>query len=73
MRLIDFPEIAKLSTPEKVLLAEDLWESIAADESTVPVPDSHKEELNRRLKGYEANRGELLSLEELQGRVEKRK
>ncbi|TLD43145.1 MAG: hypothetical protein JETT_0580 [Candidatus Jettenia ecosi] len=73
MNVKDIPEIKKLSTAEKILLVEDLWDSIAADESVVPVPQSHMEELERRLKGYESTPGNLLSLEELQTRIEKRK
>ena len=73
MRVNDIPEIARLSTPEKILLAEDLWDSIASDESKVPVPQSHTEELDRRLRSYESHPGNLLSLEELQTRIEKRK
>ncbi len=73
MRVSDIPEIAKLSTPEKILLIEDLWDSIASGESFVPVPQSHLEELDRRLKRYESGPGNLLDLEELQTRIEKRK
>lgn len=73
MRAIDIPEIAHLSTPEKILLVEDLWDSIASDKSIVPVPQSHLEELDSRLKSYEADPGNLLPLEELQVRVERRK
>lgn len=73
MRAIDIPEITLLTIPEKILLAEDLWDSIALDESIVPVPQSHKEELDRRLKSYESHPGNLLSLEELQGRIARRK
>ncbi len=73
MRVNDIQEITKLSTPEKILLVEDLWDSIALDESAVPVPQSHKEELDRRLKRYGSPPGNLLSLEELRARIEKRK
>lgn len=73
MCLSDIHEIVKLSTPEKILLVEDLWDSIASDESAVPVPQSHKEELDRRLKSHKWAPGNLLSLEELRTRVEKRK
>ena len=45
MRVKDIPEIKKLSTAEKILLVEDLWDSIASDESVVPVPHSHMEGL----------------------------
>ncbi len=73
MRANDIPEISRLSIPEKILLVEDIWDTIAAVESAVPVPQSHMVELDKRLKLYEMNRGNLLSLEELQARIEKRK
>lgn len=73
MRVSEIPEISKLSTPEKILLVEDLWDSIASDESIVPVPQSHMEELDRRLKRYESAQGNLLSFEELRTRIENRK
>ena len=73
MRAIDIPEISQLSTPEKILLLEDIWESIASDDSEVPLPESHKEELNRRLERHISSPGELLSLEQLQTLIDKRK
>jgi putative addiction module component (TIGR02574 family) len=73
MRVKDLPEISKLSTPEKILLVEDLWDSISADESSIPVPESHKAELEVRLKRYESGPGTLLSLDDLRSRIEKRK
>jgi len=73
MRITDIPEIENLTTSEKILLVEDLWDKIAVDESRIPIPQSHKEELDRRLARYEAHPGSLLSLEELQGRIESRK
>jgi putative addiction module component (TIGR02574 family) len=72
VRVSDIPEIAQLSTPEKILLVEDLWDSIALDESSVPVPQSHQEELDRRLQSHQSAPGNLLSLEELQARIESR-
>jgi putative addiction module component (TIGR02574 family) len=73
MRVADFPEIERLSTSEKILLVEDLWDRIAVDESKVPVPQSHKDELNRRMQRYKSHAGTLLSLEELQARIKRRK
>lgn len=73
MRVADIPEITKLTAPEKILFVEDLWDSIARDESNVSIPESHREELDRRFKRYEAAPGKLLSFEELQARIEKRK
>ncbi len=70
MRVDDIPEIARLTAPEKILLLEDLWDSIASEESSVPVPQSHREELDRRLAQYEKDPGMLLTLDDLRGRVE---
>jgi len=73
MRVKDLPAISKRSTPEKILLVEDLWDSISSDESAVPVPESHKTELDRRSKRFESAPGSLLSLEELRMKIEKRR
>ncbi len=73
MRVKDLPEISKLSTPEKILLVEDLWDNISADEASIPVPESHKAELDKRYKRFQSAPGTLLSLDDLKARVEKRK
>ena len=73
MRAKDLPEISKLSTPEKILLVEDLWDNISADASSIPVPESHKAELDKWIKRYQSAPGTLLSLDELNARIEKRK
>jgi putative addiction module component (TIGR02574 family) len=73
MRIADIPEIDSLSTSEKILFVEDLWDKISVDESSVPVPQSHKDELDIRFKRYKSHPGNLLSLAELQGRIEQRK
>jgi len=69
MKSTDIAELSKLSIPEKILLVEDIWDSISKEESEIPVPESHKAELDRRA----ASPGKLLSLEELKARIEKRK
>jgi len=73
MRVKDLPEISKLSTPEKILLVEDLWDNISADDSSIPMPESHKAELDKRLKRYQSSPGSLLSLNELRTRIERNK
>lgn len=39
MRVTDIPQIKNLSIPEKILLVEDMWDSISSEESAVPVPE----------------------------------
>ena len=65
MRVDDIPEIARLTVPEKILLLEDLWDSIASEGSSVPVPQSHRDELDRRLSEYEKDPGRLLTFDDL--------
>ena len=73
MRVIDIPQIEKLGVAEKILLVEDLWDSISSEESAAPVPESHITELDRRLARHKSAPGELLSLDELLKRIESRK
>jgi len=72
MKITDIPKISRLSTAEKILFLEELWDSIASREH-IPIPESHKTALDRRLTKYQNHRGRLLSLKELQTRIEKRK
>ncbi len=69
MKPSDIPGIADLSPSEKILLVEDLWDDISLEEGRIDVPDSHKKELDRRLANYKKNPGKLLTLEELQTRI----
>jgi len=73
MRVNDIPDLERLSIPEKILLVEDLWDHIASDESNIPVPQAHKDVLAKRLTHYQSNQGDLLSLDELQGQIDRRK
>lgn len=73
MKVKDIPEISHLSVPEKILFIEDLWDSIVSNDSEVPIPESHKEVLDKRFENYSKSPGKLLSLKELQARVESRR
>ena len=44
-----------LSASEKMLLAEELWDSALEDESSIPLSDEHRKILEERLKAYELN------------------
>jgi putative addiction module component (TIGR02574 family) len=47
--------IDRLSLDERLRLVEDIWDSIAAEAEALPIPQSHKDELDRRLAAYEQN------------------
>lgn len=45
-------KINRLELSEKLLLVEDIWDSIAASNSEIPMPEWQKQELDRRYKEY---------------------
>ncbi len=52
-------EISKLELSEKLLLVEDIWDSIAASNSELPMPEWQKKELDRRYQQYEEGKLDL--------------
>lgn len=73
MQLDEISVLSDLSTPEKILLLEDLWDSIALDESEITIPESHKRILDARFEQYQKALGELLTLDELKECIKRRK
>jgi len=47
--------IDRLSIAERILLVEEIWDGIAAEVDSLEVPQSHRDELDRRLAAYEAD------------------
>jgi putative addiction module component (TIGR02574 family) len=52
-------EFDKLALSEKLLLVEELWDSIAASNAELTLPKWQKEELDRRYKEYQQGNIEL--------------
>lgn len=46
-------DIRKLTVSEKILLAEQLWESVRSEADAYYLSDAQKVELDRRLAAYE--------------------
>lgn len=64
-------EILQLSIAERIQLAEDIWDSIAAFPEAVPLTNEQKQELDRRLQAYEQNPDEGISWDELKEKMRK--
>ena len=47
--------LRSLPIDERIRLVEDLWDSIAEDQEALAVPESHKRELDARLRAYEVD------------------
>jgi putative addiction module component (TIGR02574 family) len=52
MKNTSMADILELSVAERILLVEDIWDSIAEAPETLPLTASQKEELDRRLAAY---------------------
>ena len=50
-------DITRLTPAERIMLAEDLWDSLASDHYPLPLTPAQCDELDRRLAA--ADRGEL--------------
>lgn len=48
----EFAPLFKLGRAERLQLVEDLWDSLAGEEDSTPVPDWKRDELRRRKKQY---------------------
>jgi putative addiction module component (TIGR02574 family) len=46
---------AALTVAERILLVEEIWDSIAAEQDALPITQEQREELDRRLANYEAD------------------
>ena len=58
-------DIQSLSQAERILLAEELWDSVAANQDDLEVTDSQKKIIEERLALYEASPDEGTSWEEV--------
>jgi putative addiction module component (TIGR02574 family) len=64
-------EILQLTVAERIQLAEDIWDSVAAFPEAIPLTDAQKEELDRRLQAYDKNPNEGISWDELKDKLRK--
>lgn len=61
----DVAEILKLSPEERLRLAEIIWESLAADPSSVPLGDAHRAVIDERLAEHERNPEDVTSRDQV--------
>lgn len=52
---ITFATIKKLSIAERILLAEEIWDSVVAEQEQIELTDSQRDELDRRIVSNYAN------------------
>ena len=58
-------EIKKLDTKEKIILMNDIWESLDKESESIESPSWHKEVLQDRVKKIKSGEAKYISLEDL--------
>jgi len=65
----ELSDILQMSVAERIQLAQDIWDSIAAAPESLPVTETDREELDRRLAAYAQNPDAGISWDELKEKV----
>jgi putative addiction module component (TIGR02574 family) len=71
MQPIDL-KISELTVAERIQLAEDLWDSVAADTGDLPLTDAQRAELELRLADFQRDPDSGESWEVVRERIQKR-
>jgi putative addiction module component (TIGR02574 family) len=58
-------EAKKLSIPDRILLVEEIWDTIAEENQAFELTDAQKRELDRRLDSARTNRGQGRTWDEI--------
>ena len=66
-------DLKHLPLAERVQLVEDLWDSIAAELEAIPISDSVKVEMDRRLEEYLKDPSTAVSYEAVKRRMKDRR
>jgi len=64
-------EIEQLSVAERVQLAEEIWDTIAATPEQLPVTEAQRAELDRRLALHEREPGRTTPWEEVRAKLQR--
>lgn len=65
MTVLEREAVLKMPVEQRILLVEDMWDSIRPQSERLPVPESHKRELDRRFSKYKQNTSALLNDQQL--------
>lgn len=70
MSTLNLQDIRELSVAERIQLVEDIWDSIATTPETLPLTDSQRQELDRRLQSHQENPNAGSSWDEVKARLQ---
>ena len=62
-------EIKMLDVTERIMLVEEIWDSIAKEQDNVKLSEYEKEILSARLASLENNANDLMSWDEIKNKI----
>ena len=65
-------EVERLELSEKLILVEDIWDSIAESNSKLPISPWQKKELDKRYEAYQKGDLELYSWDDINKSIQKK-
>lgn len=65
-------EIAKLTSDEKLQIAEEIWSDLNEHYKDIPLTEAQKKELNKRMDEYEKDPDNVLTWEEVKDSIHRR-
>ena len=66
-------EIKQLDISERILLAEEIWDSIAAEQEQIKMTQAQKDEIDKRIDAYKKSPSEGSTWEEVKKRIKSKK
>ena len=70
---INIDDIKALTIPERIILVDEIWDSIAADTEAMPLTPEQRDEIDRRIDEWEASPKVGSSWEEVKARIQGRR
>ncbi len=67
--MMSIDEIKQLDITERILLVEEIWDSIAKEQENLSLSDYEKELLDTRLASLEENPNNLMSWDEIKSKL----
>jgi putative addiction module component (TIGR02574 family) len=64
------PDLTQLSIAERILVVQQIWDSIAAEQTPLPMTPAQRAELDRRLETHRTSPGEGSPWEEVKARIQ---
>ena len=62
-------EIASLNISQKIMLVEEIWDSIAQEQGQVAITNEERAILDERLSSFEANPDDVISWDEIKQKL----